>query len=142
MWLDFDARILRDTAGEALQRVNDQSPWLELIDAAVFQTQEQFVASWVQSTGYRLEVTDERPTSLKGGESREKYIYLGASLGLTTNNEGIVTSVTPDGVGDGAGMFEGLKIVGVEGLLRQGTSICWPSTLTSMSTSLGATMAG
>jgi len=71
MWLDFDARILRDTAGEALQRVNDQSPWLELIDAAVFQTQEQFVASWVQSTGSRLEVTDERPTSLKGGESRE-----------------------------------------------------------------------
>jgi predicted metalloprotease with PDZ domain len=145
MWLDFDARILRESAGAvgldqfcreffgdggssvevrgfeqadvvtALQRVNDQSPWLELIDVAVFQTQEKFVALWAQSAGYRLEVTDERPASLKGRESRGKYIYLGESLGLTVSNEGMVTSVTPGGVGDQAGMFEGLKIVGVDG---------------------------
>ena len=145
LWLDFDARLLnssdgaqgldafcqaffgggeldRETVGferddviRALSELDAQAPWVDLIDTGVFRTQEKYAATWAQSAGYELELTAEPPASLKGRESRGKYVYLGESLGLTVKTDGIVSSVTPDGVGDEAGMFAGLKLVGVDG---------------------------
>ena len=68
-----------------------------------------------RSAGYDLELTAEPPASLKGRESRGKYIYLGESIGLTVKSDGTVSSVTPGGVGDKTGMFAGLMLVGIDG---------------------------
>ena len=107
--------FVNDDVTDALAQLDADIDWRRLIDRAVYGTQEEFIAHWASNAGYELKLTGERPASLKGRESRGKYIYLGESLGLTVNKEGEVTSLTPGMMADQVGMFEGLQLIGVDG---------------------------
>jgi len=144
-WLDFDARLWEHSAGlnsldefcrafsgggdqqhttlpfstedvlAGLRALDDGVDWADLIEIRIEQTQDVFPADWVASAGYRLELVDEIPASLKKRETRGKYIYLGESLGLTVKNTGEIASVTPGGVADTEGVHPGIEIAGVNG---------------------------
>ena len=145
-WLDFDARLRERSAGlhnldefcrsffgdgdrqrttvpfatqdliQALGRLDPKVDWADLVKTRIEETQERFPADWVESAGYRIELVDEVPASLKKRETRGKFIYLGESLGLTVMNTGEINSVTPGGVADVAGIHPGIVIAGVDGL--------------------------
>jgi predicted metalloprotease with PDZ domain len=144
-WLDFDARLRERSAGlhsldefcraffgggdqgrtmlsftaedvlAGLEELDGNVDWADLVESRVERTQREFTPEWVASAGYRLKLVDEVPALLKKREKRGKYIYLGESLGLTVMNLGRISSVTPGGVADAAGVYPGIEIIGVNG---------------------------
>ncbi len=144
IWMEFDSRIRNATnnekslddfcrdffsAGDPLEhavpfslseivtRLNNlvELPWDSLIDAKVYQVQQEYEPEAARYAGYRLEYTDEKPDYIKQREKRYKTTSLYESLGFAINDSKKISDIIPESLADSAGMYPGMEIVGVNG---------------------------
>ena len=144
IWMEFDSRIRNATnnekslddfcrnffsAGDPLAhavpfgldeivaRLNNlvELPWDSLINAKVYQVQEEYEPEVARFAGYRLEFTDKTPKYIKSYEKRYKTTSQYASLGLAVSSSNKINDIIPESPADVAGLYPGMEIVGVNG---------------------------
>ncbi|MFC1485424.1 hypothetical protein ACFL55_00140 [Candidatus Latescibacterota bacterium] len=145
IWLEFDARIRNATNGakslddfcasffgtgnlsthaisfdlndiiSSLSELADE-PWAALIDQKTNETEKEFHPDGITQSGYSFTFTDEKSDFLKFQENNRihRHIYV-QSVGLRINAEGIINNVVPGGPADQAGLYDGVKVIGVNG---------------------------
>jgi predicted metalloprotease with PDZ domain len=145
IWLEFDARIRSatngakslddfcatffgtgDTATHAISfELTDiisslgelaDLPWAALIDQKINGTEKEFDPEGIRQSGYTFTFTAKKSDILKWQEDEawEHKVYH-KSVGLTVNEDGVVGEVVPDGPADQSGLYDGVKVVGVNG---------------------------
>ncbi|NQV15924.1 hypothetical protein HQ531_10745 [bacterium] len=145
IWLEFDTRIRSATGGRkslddfcfqifskgdpnahtvplelgevisVLQELADE-PWANLIDQKMNHTEDSFRPEGITRSGYAFTFTDKESNLWKYWEEIywEAQLYH-KSVGLTANVDGVIGGVVPDGPADQAGLYDGVKIIGVNG---------------------------
>ncbi|HEC62488.1 MAG TPA: hypothetical protein ENI27_09605, partial [bacterium] len=145
IWLEFDARIRNATNGakslddfcasffgtgnpsthaisfdlndiiSSLSELADE-PWAALIDQKTNETENEFNPEGIIQSGYSFTFTDEKSDFLKWADDnrRHRHEYV-QSVGLSINAEGIISKVVPGGPADQAGLYDGVKVIGVNG---------------------------
>jgi predicted metalloprotease with PDZ domain len=145
IWLEFDARIRNATKGErsldefcaaifgkgdpklhaisfdldeiisGLSELADE-PWADLIEERTAKTEGELNVEGLRLAGYRFGVTDEKPDMEKIWWSAffdSEFHH--RSIGLAADKEGVISEVVPGGPADAAGLYDGVKIIGVNG---------------------------
>lgn len=74
---------------------------------------EELSLDVIERVGYRLQYVAERPRDVREWEEDHKVVSAEYSLGVSVNEEGKITWVVPERPADGAGLAQGMQIVGV-----------------------------
>jgi len=145
IWLEFDARIREATQGRRnlddfcsrlfgagdpaahlvpfdlddlvaiLGELADE-PWAALIDEKTNSTEEKFSTEGIRLCGYQFDVTDKKSAMQKKWEDLwYEHRDFNRSIGLAVDEEGVIKEVVPDGPAETAGLYDGVKVVGVNG---------------------------
>ncbi len=89
--------------------------WKKFFGERVYAITPHAPLGGIDNGGWRLAYTNELPAFLKIREAQRKYTDVSCSLGFTITADGIIGDVLPGSPGDQAGIFQGMKLVAVNG---------------------------
>ncbi len=108
--ISFDLEEIVST----LSNLTDKEPWAELIDRKINQTEDEFNPEGLTRSGYRFTYSDKKSEIQKWWDV-EYYGNWGfhKSIGIGVDKTGVIRNIVPGGPADNAGLYDGVKIIGV-----------------------------
>ena len=89
--------------------------WAGFLKQRLYATNQPAPLAGIEQGGYRLVWKEEPSGYIKAIQAYRHYIDLTYSLGVTLDNDGVVTSTLWDSLAYNAGIVDGVKIVAVNG---------------------------
>jgi len=90
--------------------------WQGLIERRIRTPQTEMSLAGLRMAGYEFTLVEEKPDYIKSMEKEREYLSAEYSLGLGIKKDGQIRGVVPNGVADKAGVADGVKVLGVNGL--------------------------
>lgn len=144
-WLEADAIIRSQTAGEkslddfcqqffafdpdypkvkpfemaeVISTLNElvDYDWAGLIQRRIRTAAPELSVEGFRMAGYSFGPVSEKPEYISKSESARESILAEFSLGIILKNDGEISAVIPNGIGDRAGLADGMNVLGVNGM--------------------------
>ncbi len=102
---------------DVLKTLNEVAPydWKSFFQKRIYEINTHAPVGGIEHGGWRLAYTNEVPSFLKIREGQRKFTDLNYSLGFTLSTDGGIGDVLPGSPADKAGIFQGMKLVAVDG---------------------------
>lgn len=94
--------------------------WNGLIKRRIRMAQTELSLEGLRTSGYEFALVPEKPDYVALREKEQEYISAEFSLGLSIKTGGEVSAVVPNSVADDAGLADGMKVIGVNGMKFRG----------------------
>lgn len=94
--------------------------WQGLIDRRIRTTADELSLEGIRTSGYDFQLIPEKPDNIKKRESERESIYVDFSIGLVLKMDGEISAVVPNSAADQAGLADGTKLLGVNGMKFKG----------------------
>ena len=102
---------------EVIRTLNSVAPydWKNFFQKRIYEIAPRAPVGGIENGGWKLAYTNELPALLKIREGQRKLTDLNYSLGFTLGTDGGIGDVLPGSPADQAGIFQGMKLVAVDG---------------------------
>jgi predicted metalloprotease with PDZ domain len=110
-------RVVPYQYDDVVRTLNDIAPydWNGFFQKRVYEITEHAPQGGVENAGWRLAWTNGVPPQLKLREDQSKFSNLNYSLGFSVGTDGDIGDVLPGSPADRAGVFQGMKLIAVNG---------------------------
>jgi predicted metalloprotease with PDZ domain len=99
-----------------LNELTDKVSWAQLIDQKINQTEDEFNPEGITLSGYKFTFFEQKSDVQKRLD--DKYPNRRSfhkSIGMDVEKNGIISNTVPGGPADRTGLYDGVKVVGVNG---------------------------
>ena len=102
---------------EVVRTLNDIAAydWKNFFDKRVYDIAPRAPLGGIENGGWKLVYTNEPPALLKIREGQRKMTDMNYSLGFSLGSDGGIGDVIPGSPADKIGIFQGMKLVAVDG---------------------------
>ena len=110
-------QVVPYTAAEVYRTLNEvaTNDWAAFFQQRVYSITPRAPLGGITNGGWHLVYTNELPEYLKAREEQHKYTDATYSLGFALSEDGGVGEVLPGTPADQAGLYQGLKLIAVNG---------------------------
>lgn len=99
-----------------LNELTDKESWAQLIDQKINQTENEFNPEGITNSGYKFTLSKQKSDVQKLVDA--KYYNrrsFNKSIGMDVEKNGVISNIVPGGPADLTGLYDGIKVVGVNG---------------------------
>ncbi len=110
-------KVVPYTYDDVVQALNQVLPydWNGFFQKRIYEINPHAPLGGIETGGWHLAWTNEVPPGLKMSEDKNKFTALDYSLGFSLGADGAIGDVLPGSPADQAGIFQGMKLVAVNG---------------------------
>jgi predicted metalloprotease with PDZ domain len=110
-------KVVAYDLNEVIRTLNDIAPfdWKNFFQKRIYDIAPRAPVGGIENGGWQLAYTNELPALMKIREAQRKQTDLNYSLGFTLGTDGGIGDVLPNSPADQAGIFQGMKLVAVDG---------------------------
>jgi predicted metalloprotease with PDZ domain len=110
-------KVVSYDLSEVIRTLNDVAPfdWKNFFQQRIYDIAPRAPIGGIANGGWKLAYTNELPALLKIREAQRKQTDMNYSLGFALSNDGGIGDVLPNSPADKAGIFQGMKLVAVDG---------------------------
>ena len=112
-----EAKVVAYNLAEVIRTLNTVTPydWKNFFQKRIYEIAPHAPLGGIENGGWKLAYTNELPALLKIREAQRKMTDLNYSLGFALGTDGGIGDVLPGSPADQAGIFQGMKLIAVDG---------------------------
>ena len=110
-------KVVAYDLNEVIRTLNDVAPydWKNFFQKRIYEIAPRAPVGGIENGGWKLAYTNELPALMKIREAQRKQTDMNYSLGCSLGTDGGIGDVLPHSPADQAGIFQGMKLVAVNG---------------------------